>query len=410
MPDLDDYLSRELRRSIRDVDPVGLSAELDRRRERHGSTQRLKKAALVITVVAGTVMGTLGLTRVFGDASTNPRAAVGPGTGRIVFSNYVRGPSGSSVLADDWHLYTMNADGSDLVRIGPDSVDEVLHPSWSPDGSRIAFQGWTNLDDGIYVMNADGTDLTEILTTDATHDIFQIAWSPDGTQIGYVVQEQEQIGPTPVAGAPQVDIHYTIWTANIDGSNATQRTSEGREFSLDWSPDGTKIVFERYAPTDSKSTSDGRDLGVASDLFIMNSDGSGEMQLTTDGNASDPAWSPDGTRIAYSGDGGPDVGLIDLFVMNADGSNPIRITSDPGNEYNPVWSPDGSENLLLDPRAGSRRRGVRLPHPGDRPGRDRRGRQLTDDGRRYQLLPRVVTRRATIAYVAEMTAVPGPSS
>ena len=77
-------------------------------------------------------------------------------------------------------------------------------------------------------------------------------------------------------------------------------------------------------------------------IFLVNFDGSGLLQLTsTGGGASnvDPAWSPDGMRLAFASDraGGGD---WDIYVMNADGSNVVRKTSG-GHNVEPAWSPDG---------------------------------------------------------------------
>lgn len=71
------------------------------------------------------------------------------------------------------------------------------------------------------------------------------------------------------------------------------------------------------------------------DLYVMNTDG--RVNLTNDAAAEGaPAWSPDGTRIAYASDG-------DLMVMDADGGRTRRLTDLPTNEGTPAWSPDGTK-------------------------------------------------------------------
>jgi Tol biopolymer transport system component len=73
----------------------------------------------------------------------------------------------------------------------------------------------------------------------------------------------------------------------------------------------------------------------------MDADGSNPVNLT-DNPADDyfPAWSPDGTRIAFVSyrDGNPEI-----YVMNADGSNPARLTDNPASDYSPSWSPGSQQ-------------------------------------------------------------------
>jgi Tol biopolymer transport system component len=72
----------------------------------------------------------------------------------------------------------------------------------------------------------------------------------------------------------------------------------------------------------------------------MNADGTGAIRLTTDiRNDGHPAWSPDGSKIAFDSDRG---GTAGIWVMNADGSSPRRLTGAIVGDYHPAWSPDGT--------------------------------------------------------------------
>jgi TolB protein len=140
-----------------------------------------------------------------------------------------------------------------------------------------------------------------------------------------------------------------IWAVDADGSKLVQLTRGRRpDFLPAWSPDGTQIAFTR-------------DVGGSAEIVLMNADGSGVTQLTRDRRANEqhPAWSPDGRRIAYTSNTESDQNLI---VMNADGSQSTRITDGPFEASDPAWSPDGkhiaftcdSDLCLVSAEAGSR--------------------------------------------------------
>jgi hypothetical protein len=103
-----------------------------------------------------------------------------------------------------------------------------------------------------------------------------------------------------------------------------------------WSPDGTRIAF----------TSDRH---VLPEVYIANADGTNPLRLTAGGINSHPAWSPDGSRIAFVSqrDGNPE-----LYVVNADGTNPVRLTNHPATDGDPAWSPDGSRIAFSSLRNG----------------------------------------------------------
>ncbi|HKI01847.1 MAG TPA: hypothetical protein VKK31_07710 [Thermoanaerobaculia bacterium] len=102
-----------------------------------------------------------------------------------------------------------------------------------------------------------------------------------------------------------------------------------------WSPDGKKIAFY------SDRTGD-------YEIYVMNPDGTGVVQLTkTPGTDDMPAWSPDGKRIAFISDR---TGDNEVYLMNADGSNVKRLTEHPGDDIHPKWSPDGQRLLFNSSR------------------------------------------------------------
>lgn len=125
-----------------------------------------------------------------------------------------------------------------------------------------------------------------------------------------------------------------IYVVNADGTGRTRLTrGPAEEFSPAWSPDGTKIAFSRF-------------VGSRFQIFVMNADGTDAKQLTFgDSAATGAAWSPDGTRIAFT----RCAVSCDIYVMNADGRDVRRLThgAQPGDE-SPTWSPDGRVVAFAD--------------------------------------------------------------
>jgi Tol biopolymer transport system component len=240
------------------------------------------------------------------------------------------------------------ADGSGIVVMEPDgdgqtSVAQGADPAWSADGQKIAFAtgGAGNLD--IFVMNANGSGQTNLTNTPEADGVeFDPTWSPDGQKIAFAkFPDEDSAGHGDGA---------QIWVMNANGSGQTQLTSgaigdegdEGDEEPV-WSPDGLKIAFTSEAVPGPE--------GVRNrDIFVMNSDGSGQTNITNTAGAAtqpeefeeDPNWSPDGQKIAFDAFG-------QIFVMNANGSG--RSTLSSSGAFDPAWSPDGQKIVFESDRS-----------------------------------------------------------
>lgn len=201
-------------------------------------------------------------------------------------------------------------------------------------------------------------------------------WSPDGNQIVYNVM---------------LESGRHLFVRATSGADRRQLTGEpGTEDSYpDWSPDGDQIVFARYdhiavegedvdaeiflldlekgntaRPLNVRGTSpafspDGTriafvsDLNGSQDIYVMDVDGNNIVQITDDRQHEVwPAWSPDGDRIVFVSEGEGREGNRDLYSVHVDGSNRERLTDHPAPDYAPAWSPDGTRIAFDSNREG----------------------------------------------------------
>ena len=270
------------------------------------------------------------------------------------FSAHAQTPAATKIAFDrNGNIYTMNPDGSSQTKISdifgvnpalsPDGKRVVFvcggepvnicvmnvdgtgfavltgtqnnsNPTWSPDGTKIAFTSYREGDPRVYTMNADGTNVQRLVANGA--DIFfedHAAWSPDGTRIAFV-------------GATEAG--STIYTATVNGGAVVPVLSNDLfKENLAWSPDGTRIAFD-----------------TINDLYVVGADGTGLHLLVTGENENtSPAFSPDGSQIAFyrekilRDEFGSIIGReTSIFVTPSTGGAIVNLNAPDGN--NPSWS------------------------------------------------------------------------
>jgi Tol biopolymer transport system component len=238
-------------------------------------------------------------------------------------------------------IWLMNPNGSGQRDLTAKSPAADTLPQWSPNGKLIVFQSYRNQrefpdDADVYVMEANGRDLHEVTFSNAFDG--DPSWSPDGKKI---VFESRRDG------------NSEIYTINANGSGA-KRLTANVVFDGDpaWSPDGKSIAFS--------SDRDGN-----REIYVMYADGSDPRRLTHTGGVvgdvflqgldADPAWSPDGKKIAF--DSNRD-GNYEIYVMDADGSGERNLTASESLDALPAWSADGRELAFESERADKGNRDI----------------------------------------------------
>lgn len=251
----------------------------------------------------------------------------------------VQGEAGTTMAGA---IYLLDAQGT--RQVANNGALQDAYPAWSPDGTQIAY---ITVDYQLAVINRDGTGGAALTPKSSDQSLWAShpEWLPDGniaieTDGKLVVLAPDGTGVA-VLTPPGFTNRYTVspdgkqvvydrstsianevWRFDIETGASQLLLTSPRPFdSLSWSPDGTQIV--------GGSSTGGQDLSVDAaydDLYVFGADGSGLRALPQPGEECNPVWSPDGTKIVYNAftGSGSDTEL-DLWMMNADGTDATRL-------------------------------------------------------------------------------------
>ena len=244
------------------------------------------------------------------------------------------------VYSADGRLYEIGADGSNrTVFTAPTSPQAIdFEPAWSPDGTLLAVVHQRDEDEGrsrIDLLSADGSSRQRITPLERGVFVASPQWSPDGTRLVFTRFTTHALG-----------FRTAIVVRELNGEERTLvRQRLGRRLTTvgqpEWSGDGESVLYSRYRLD--------REFNFGASIYAVSVDGGPSRVFARD--ASSPAFSPDGSRIAFisiADRNGQSCGSDEcsyngeLYVMDADGGNALRLTRSKGDEMAPDWSADGA--------------------------------------------------------------------
>lgn len=223
-------------------------------------------------------------------------------------------------------IWIANADGSNPINLSADVPGVDRSPSFSPDGSQIAFERNSK----VMVMNADGSGAREIpIGTIQFMNYNGPAFGADGKTVVFEGRE---------------GTNDNIYSVNIDGPPNVQNLTPSvpqQDTSPAVSPDGNRIAFVSYRPGS---------LG-GGDIYVANANGSSPQNLSQRTAVDSTAdFSPDSSNVLWAS---VNAGAFDLFEAPAAGGAPTPFAPTPGVvEYQPAYSPDGTQRLYTTTRFG----------------------------------------------------------
>jgi len=222
-------------------------------------------------------------------------------------------------------IWMVSVSGGNTVPLTADGLTSS-HPRWSPDGKFLAFisarTGEATDDDDsgkkqVWLLNREGGEAQKL--TDTIQDVQSFAWSPSSDRLVLLLQD-----PSP---------------AEIEAAHDKAKESKAKPKPRPWVIDRLHFKEDELGYLDRRRTH----------LYVFNTADHKQTQITSgDYDDSDPAWSPDGLKIAFASNrtAEPDLNYnTDIWTVDADttdkGKSLAHVTTGPGSEAAPAWSPDG---------------------------------------------------------------------
>ncbi len=229
---------------------------------------------------------------------------------------------------DNSDIYVQKIGGTTVTQLTNDPAKDIM-PTFSPDGSQIAFASDRSGNWDIYIMDVSGGKATQI-TNGPTHDLHP-SFSPDGRKMVYCSY-----------GSKSGQWELVV----IDVANPAQRQIIGNGLFPQWSPSGDRILFQRSRERGTRWFS-------VWTIDYVDGEARRATEIIAANNAAaiTPSWSPDGSHIAFSTVMNPDASattggdkpvLADVWLVALDGSGRANLTNNSFANLQPVWARTGA--------------------------------------------------------------------